>query len=139
MTTLDTSTVRDWLFNQHVHVNPFVLTSKSAAFASYAAMCEHFRETPVPEADFWPTVNAALAGDPWAAVLMLSHRDLIHLGIDDVLPLRELDEYDDPFAPPTFAVFPSGTYARNRSVTEMVRERPAPPSWHGGPEKSASK
>lgn len=133
MSTIDTSTAHDWVFNQHVHVNPFVWTSKAAAFASYVAMCSRFGEPALAESDFWPTVNALLAGDPWAAVLMLSHRDVVHLAIDNVMPLRELDEYSDPFAPPMFAVLPSGTFARQRSITEMTRERPLPPSWHVEP------
>ncbi|RQT04350.1 hypothetical protein [Burkholderia contaminans] len=135
MSTIDTSIVRDWIFNQHVHVNPFVWTGKAAAFDSYVAMCERFGEPPLAETDFWPTVNAALAGDPWAAVLMLSHRDVIHLAIDDAMPLRELDEYSDPFAPPTFAVISSNTWARRRSITDLARERPAPPSWHVASQK----
>ena len=136
---MTTSTVRDWIFNQHVHANPFVWTSKAAAFAGYVAICERFGEPALAESEFWPTVNALLADDPWAAVLMLSHRDVIHLAIDNVMPLRELDEYSDPFAPPTFAVLPSGTCTRNRTVTDMVRERPAPPWWHFAPKNSASK
>ncbi|HDR9169546.1 TPA: hypothetical protein QDB40_003543 [Burkholderia vietnamiensis] len=133
MTTLDSSTVSDWLFNQHVHVNPFVWTTKAAAFAGYVAMCARFGEPALAESDFWPTVNALLTDDPWAGVLMLSHRDVIHLAIDDVLPLCELDEHSDPFAPPTFAVLPSNQRARHATITDLTRERPAPPSWH--PEK----
>ncbi len=132
-TTLDTSTVSDWLFNQHVHVNPFVWTTKTAAFAGYVAMCERFSEPALAEADFWPAVSARLADDPWAAVLMLSHRDVIHLAIDNVLPLCELDEHSDPFAPPTFAVLPSNRYARYATITDLARERPAPPPWRAAP------
>ncbi|MFM0593985.1 hypothetical protein [Paraburkholderia dilworthii] len=128
--SIDISTINDWMFNQHVHVNPFVWTGKAAAFARYVAMCEHFDEPPVAEADFWPTVTALLADDPWSAVLLVSHRDVIHLGIDDVLPLRELDALSDPFDPPSFVVLPSSKRPRENSLTALTRERPAPPAWH---------
>jgi hypothetical protein len=132
-TDLDTSTVRDWLRNRHVHVDPFAWTGKASAFASYVAMCEHFDEPPLPEATFWPAVTAMLADDPWSAVLLVPHRDVTHLAVDDVMPLRELDGFSDPFAPPTFAVIPSRKRPRECSLTDLTRDRVDPPAWHAMP------
>jgi hypothetical protein len=59
---------------------------------------------------FWPRLHDVLRCDPNRTFLMLDHlgAGAIHLGVDGVCPLRRLTVYDDPCAPLSIVVVPSG-------------------------------
>lgn len=108
----DFDLVLSWAHNQRVRADPTVWTGKASIYAHYCDQCRAFRAVPEPESVFWPRLHEVLRHDSNRSLLMLDHRGAgaIHLGVDGVKPLRHLTAYDDPYAPPSIAVVPSGRW-----------------------------
>ena len=108
----DFDLILSWAHNQRVRVDPTVWTGKGSIYAHYCDQCRAFRAVPEPESSFWPRLHDVLQHDSNRGLLMLDHQGAgaIHLGVDGVRPLRRLMEYDDPYAPLSIAVVPSGRW-----------------------------
>lgn len=99
---------RSWCNIVGPTIDTTMWTGKASIYADYATFCGEYGVEPEPAPVFWKNLAASFDNDPQRAVLMVEHRDVIHLCVPGIRPLRTCSDLDDPYAGPNFAVLPSG-------------------------------
>ena len=107
--SLDGAKLRSsWCNVADATIDTLVWTGKASIYADYVTFCGAYDAEPEPAPVFWKNLPASFDIDPQRAVLMVEHRDVIHLRVAGIRPLRACSDLDNPYAGPNFAVLPSG-------------------------------